>query len=175
MSTVPLAPWLVHRPRRGATHIDTAVLHFSEEQDFEALVAHLRHLELSYHYIIAEDGTVHKCVPYSAMAYHANNSYGPHEAARGVSREQDARHHFVELTTVNEYTISICLIQSGGPPPEAQFVACRTLLQDLKTPLPKLKTLTTHAWVAPGQVPELDRFDIPRLAVEADLEVWMPQ
>ncbi|MGV3613916.1 MAG: N-acetylmuramoyl-L-alanine amidase [Fimbriimonas sp.] len=178
MSTVPLAPWLAHRPRRGATVVDTVVLHHSAQPDFAHLVETLRDEGHSYHYVIDEDGTVHKCVPYSAVAYHAGNSYGPREAARGISRQRDARQHFVELTSVNEYTISICLMRSddyGGPCPKEQVWACQTLLQDLKTPLPKLTYLTTHAWVAPGQAQELTGLEIVSLAADTGMAVWAPE
>ena len=179
MSTVPLAPWLAHRPRRGATAIDTVVLHFSNEPDFVRLVDELRQAGHSYHYVIDLDGTVHKCVPYSAVAFHAGNSYGPHEAARGLSAQQDARHHFVECTSVNEYTIAVCLMcqAESASMTKEQMGACKTLLQDLKaTPLPKLQFLTTQAWIAPGQAPECaSGEDLARLSVETELAIWLPQ
>ncbi len=178
MSTVPLAQWLAHRPRRGATAVDTIVLHSSAHPSVDRLVDELRAQEHSYHYVIDVDGTVHKCVPYSAVAFHAGNSYGPHEAARGISRQRDVRHHFVELTSVNDYTISICFLRPdefSGPAPDVQVGACKTLIQDLKTPLPKLAYLTTHAFVAPGQVPELIGVDLVRLAAETSLAVWAPE
>jgi N-acetyl-anhydromuramyl-L-alanine amidase AmpD len=177
MSTVPLAQWLAHRPRRGATTVDTVVLHHCDYPDFPRLVESLRESGHSYHYVADVDGTIYKCVPYSAVAFHAGNSYGPHEAARGISRQQDARHHFVELTSVNEYTIALCLMRPpslDGPCPDAQIGACASLIQDLKSPLPKLQYLTTHAWVAPGQSPEPVGLQIERLALAADLTLWAP-
>lgn len=178
MSTVPLANWLAHRPRRGATVVDTVVLHQSVQPDFSLLVEELRESLHSYHYVIDLDGTIHKCVPYCAVAFHAGNSYGPHEAARGISAQRDQRHHFVELTSVNEYSIAICLMRSeeiGGPCPKAQIDACKAFLQDLKTPLPKLAYLTTHELVAPGQGAPMIGLDLDKLAKEAGLTVWSPE
>lgn len=175
MSIVSLASWLPHRPRRGATVTDTVVLHESTHPSVDSLIQALREAEQSYHYVIDLDGTVHKCVPYFATAYHAGNSYGPHEEARGVSRDQDARFHFVEVTCVNDYTISICLMRSddqGSLWPEEQFHATRSLLMALKTPLPRLAHVTTHAIVSPGQFAPLEGINVARLAAEAGLSYW---
>lgn len=172
MSTVPLANWLAHRPRRGATVVDTVVLHQSAQPDFNHLVDELREARHSYHYVIDLEGTIHKCVPYCAVAFHAGNSYGPHEEARGISRQRDQRHHFVELTSVNEYSIAICLMRADGPCPKAQVTACQKFLQDLKEPLPKLTYLTTHEAIAPGQAEEFIGLDLSKLAAEAGLTLW---
>lgn len=172
MSTVPLASWLAHRPRRGATVVDTVVLHQSAQPAVAPLIEALRESRHSYHYVIDLDGTIHKCVPYCAVAFHAGNSYGPHEEARGTSRQRDGRHHFVELTSVNEYTIAICLMRGDGPAPPAQLKACAKFLQDLKEPLPRLTYLTTHEAVAPGQAEEFIGVDLEKLAIDAGLKVW---
>lgn len=177
MSTVPLATWLAHRPRRGATVVDTVVLHQSVQPDFAHLIEELRESRHSFHYVIDLDGTVNKCVPYCALAFHAGNSYGPHEAARNISRQQDQRHHFVELTSVNEYSIAICLMRSeelGGPCPKAQIDSVKAFLQDLKTPLPKLTYLTTYELVAPGQASPMIGLDLHQLAKDVGLTVWAP-
>ena len=175
MSLVPLNPWLAHRPRRGATVIDTVVLHAEEHESVEALVHQLRATDHSYHYIVDRDGTIYKAVPFSATAFHCGNSYGPHEADRGVSAERDAAGSFVEHTCVNEYTVGVCLmnLNDGFDPytPE-QIRACLTLLKDLKTPLPKMRYLTSHALVSPGKQTDPAGFDLPVFAKELELEVW---
>ena len=172
MSIIPITPWLANRHRRAGSQIDTIVLHNTDFHDHEGLIEDLRRNNRSYHYISIPNGDIYKCVPYSALAFHANNSYGPHEAARGVSSEQDARHHFVELTTVNDYSVAICLIAPLGTATAEQLASLNTLISDLKTPLPKLKHLTTGAWVAPGQFPSFTQVDMVKLAIDSGLDLW---
>ncbi len=177
MSIVPLSPWLAHRPRRGAIAVDTAVLHSREHHDIEDLIRELRSNDHSFHYLIERDGTICKGVPFSAVAFHCGNSYGPHEAARGVSCERDGCGAFVDHPCVNEYTLGICLLNdaAGGEPySKAQFAACVALLRDLKTPLPKLTHVTTHAIVAPGRSSDPAGLDVIELARQAELKLWTP-
>jgi len=177
MSVECIQPWLAHRPRRGATVVDTIVLHATCNDDLHAKIGELKDKGLSYHYIIDRAGLPHKCVPYSAVAFHAGNSYGPHEATRGTSRQQDANHFFVEMTSVNEYTIGLCLVNNndGSDPFTPQQVdACVWLIKELKESLSSLKYLTTHACVSPGRTTDPDTLDIARIAKKAGLEVWAP-
>lgn len=167
MPLVPLSPWLAHRPRRGATVIDTVVLHASRTDDTDELIRELRASDHSYHYIIERDGTVRKCVPYPAVAFHTGISYGPHEAARGVSGE--------EHTCVIEYSIGVCFVNLNDgfdPYTREQIGACAALLTDLKTPLPKLRWLTTDALVSKGRHDDPMGFDVFALAKRCGLEVW---
>jgi N-acetyl-anhydromuramyl-L-alanine amidase AmpD len=155
--------------------IDTAVLHASEHEDVESLVHELRVQDHSYHYIVDRDGTIYKGVPFSAIAFHCGNSYGPHEASRGISCERDAAGTFVEHPCVNEYTLGVCLINMNDgvdPYTPEQIKACFTLLNDLKTPLPKMRYLTSHAMVSPGKHSDPVGFDLAGMAKELGLEVW---
>lgn len=176
MSTIPIEQWLNHRPRRGAACVDTIVLHVSGvPDDFDEVLNHLRETEHSFHYVIDRDGGIHKCVPFGAVAFHAGNSYGPHEEARGISPQQDSRHHFVELTSVNEYSLAICLLNRNDGTDsfsKPQIEACRNLVCDLKTPLPKLRWLTTFDRVAPGQAEPIFGLDLEKFASETNLRVW---
>ena len=177
MSVETIQPWLAHRPRRGATLVDTVVLHATACQDFESAIADLKAHGLSYHYIIDKTGVPHKCVPYSAVAFHAGNSYGPHEAARGISREQDIRSNFVELSSVNEYSIGISLVNcndGADPYPKAQIDACIWMIKELKTSLSSLKYITTHYWVSPGRCTDPEGIDIVKIVSQTGLEAWMP-
>jgi N-acetyl-anhydromuramyl-L-alanine amidase AmpD len=177
MSTTALDSWLAHRPRRGATLIDTVVLHATGTDDMDQWLHDLRQANLSYHYVILKDGECHKCVPFSAVAFHAGNSWGPHEEKRGVAHEQDSHGHFVELTSVNEYTIGVCLqnLNDGFDEyPKVQMEACIELLCDLKEKVTKLQFLTTHAMVAPGQHTDPAGLDAERIAKKADLGFWSP-
>ena len=119
MSLVPLTPWLAHRPRRGTTVIDTVVLHSCDHQNIDDLVQELRATDHSYHYILERDGTIVKGVPFSAIAFHCGNSYGPHEATRGISAERDGAGSFVLHPCVNEYTVGVCLMSPAGRAPNA--------------------------------------------------------
>lgn len=170
-----IQPWLAHRPRRGATVVDTVVLHASCNDDLHAKIFELKERGLSYHYMIDQAGVAHKCVPYSAVAFHAGNSYGPHEAARGTSREQDIHHNFVEMTSVNEYSLGICLINRNEPedPITQQEDACVRLICDLKTSLSSLKFLTAHYMVSPGRATDPANVDVPKIADKTGLQLWM--
>ena len=177
MSVECIQPWLAHRPRRGATVVDTVVLHATCNDDLTAKLTELKDRGLSYHYMIDRFGVPHKCVPYSAVAFHAGNSYGPHEATRGTSREQDSHHNFVEMTSVNEYSLGICVVNCNEPTdpctPE-QEEACIWLLKELRTSLPSLKYLTTHYWVSPGRATDPANLDVAKIAAKTGLEIWTP-
>ncbi|MEZ0326227.1 MAG: N-acetylmuramoyl-L-alanine amidase [Fimbriimonas sp.] len=177
MSTTALSSWLAHRPRRGATQIDTVVLHATGTDDVEQYLHDLRTSNLSYHYLVLKSGEVQKCVPYSAVAFHAGNSWGPHEEKRGIAHEQDSHGHFVELTSVNEYSIGVCLENLNDGTdwyPKEQVDSCVQLLCDLKEMVPKLQYLTTHALVAPGQQTDPAGFETAKIAKKAGLEYWQP-
>jgi N-acetyl-anhydromuramyl-L-alanine amidase AmpD len=176
MSVECIQPWLAHRPRRGATVVDTIVMHATGKDDLLETIAALKEKGLSYHYIIDRAGLPHKCVPYSAVAFHAGNSYGPHEAARGTSREQDANRNFVDMTSVNEYTIGLCLVNTNDGMDaysQEQVDACIWLIKELKASVPALKYLTTHYWVSPGRVKDPLGLDVERIAKKAGLDLWM--
>jgi len=177
MSVIPLTPWLFHRPRRGNTVVDTVVLHAGPHASVEDLVQEFRDVDHSYHYIIDREGNIYKGVPFRAVAFHCGNSYGPHEATRGVPCERDAAGNFVEHPCVNEYSLSICLMNfndGADPYPKPQLTALKTLLQDIKTPLPKLRFLTSHANVAPGRYCDPMGLNLESIAKDTGLEVWAP-
>lgn len=178
MSVIPLNPWLFHRPRRGATIVDTVVLHAAAHESVDDLVRELREQDHSYHYMIDREGNIYKGVPFSAVSYHCGNSYGPHEAERKLSPERDSHGNFVEHPCIHEYTLGICLMnRNDGSEPYAaeQLKACVTLLQDLKTPLPKLRYLTSHAEVSPGKYFDPVGLDLEPLAKVAGLSIWSNQ
>ena len=176
MSVECIQPWLAHRPRRGATLVDTVVLHASATGDVTTAVREFKDQGLSCHYLVDKAGTPHKCVPYSAVAFHAGNSFGPHEATRGTSRQQDGNFNFVEMTSVNEYSIGLCLVNLNDGIdfyPQEQFDGTVRLLKDLRGVLPSLKYLTTHYWVSPGRKTDPDGFDVVRIARLTGLEIWV--
>ena len=175
MSVECIQPWLAHRPRRGATVVDTVVLHASCNDDITTKIGELKEKGLSYHYIIDRNGLPHKCVPYSAVAFHAGNSYGPHEAARGTSREQDSHGNFVEMTSVNEYSLGICVVncnEASDPCSIEQEEACVWLLKELRASLNSLKYITAHYLVSPGRATDPATLDVARIARKTGLEMW---
>jgi len=177
MSVECIQPWLAHRPRRGATVVDTIVMHATCSDDLLGTIVQLKEKGLSYHYIIDRMGLPHKCVPYSAVAFHAGNSYGPHEAARSISREQDSNRNFIDMTSVNEYSLGICLVNcndGSDAMSQEQADACVWLIKELRQSLKSLKFITTHYWVSPGRVTDPDTLDIHRLAKKTGLEIWTP-
>lgn len=177
MSVETIQPWLAHRPRRGATVVDTIVMHATGNENMQETISQLKDRGLSYHYIIDRLGVPHKCVPYSAVAFHAGNSYGPHEAARGTSREQDMHHNFVDLTSVNEYSIGLCLVNLDDGTDaysQEQVDTCIWLIKELKASISALRLLTTHYWVSPGRMTDPVNLDIRHIAKKTGLEIWTP-
>jgi N-acetyl-anhydromuramyl-L-alanine amidase AmpD len=157
--------------------VDTVVLHATPCEDIEHAISRLKAHGLSYHYIVDRLGIPHKCVPYSAVAFHAGNSYGPHEANRGTSKQQDVNHNFVELTSVNEYSIGISLVNNNDGVesyPREQVDACIWLLKELKASLTSLKYLTTHSLVSPGRVTDPLGLDVVRISRQSGLDIWIP-
>jgi N-acetyl-anhydromuramyl-L-alanine amidase AmpD len=157
--------------------VDTIVFHATGKDDLQETLGELKEKGLSYHYIIDRAGLPHKCVPYSAVAFHAGNSYGPHEATRGTSREQDSHNNFVEMTSVNEYSIGLCLVNTNDGQDaysQEQVDACAWLIKELKASLASLKFITTHYWVSPGRVSDPTGLDVERIAKKSGLEVWRP-
>ncbi|MDR3691983.1 MAG: N-acetylmuramoyl-L-alanine amidase [Fimbriimonas sp.] len=154
------------------------VLHATPCENVSSAVAQLKSQGLSYHYIIDRTGLSHKCVPYSAVAFHAGNSYGPHEAARGTSKQQDAHFNFVELTSVNEYSIGISLVNDNDgadPYPREQIDACIGLIKELAATLKSLKYVTTHSLVSPGRMTDPVGIDIVRISQQTGLDIWLPE
>ena len=160
--------------------MDTIILHATagaEETASSAAgaLSTLRQRGLSYHYIIAKDGTIYKCVPYRNVAFHAGNSYGPHEEERGISNVQDGA-WFVEDTSVNPYTVGISFVNlddGSDPFTDDQLQAADDLIQQLKEALP-LKWISTHWAVSPKRKidPNQNNFAFRHFADRVGLEAW---
>jgi len=180
MDIVALPSWLASRARKSTTVVDTVLLHATAGTSLSGALSALRNGELSYNYLIEDarhghDGRITKSVAASRVAFHAGNSYGPHEEKRGVSRVQDRRKRFVAGCGVNEYTIGVSFVNANDgvdPYSKAQFDAARVLIVALKGQFPGLKWLTTHAIVSPGRKSDPRGFDVDRLASETGLAVW---
>lgn len=153
------------------------VMHATAGSSLQGAIETLRERGLSYDYIIEKDGTITKCCPTANVAFHAGNSYGPKEAEAKVSRTQDASSNFVAKCGVNPYTIGVSFVNwDNGKDPftPAQEAAARELIKELKTALPTLKFITTHARVSPRRKVDPKGYDIDRLAADTGLQSWKP-
>lgn len=145
---------LVSRARRAA--VTTIVLHATAGESASGAISWLRKIGLSYHYVIAKDGTVFKCVPYGREAFHAGVSNGPTGA------------------NVNRYSIGISFANRNDgidPYTEEQIRQCDLLIADLKNAIPGLAYLTTHYAIAPKRKTDPKGFPCSRVN-SAGLQMW---
>jgi len=145
--------WLNSRKRkRPATGI---ILHASGGSSADGAISWLEKIGLSYHYIIAKDGTVTKLVPTGRVAFHAGKS----EGWGGPN--------------CNEYTIGICLANKDDGVDvytKAQTNACADLIQELYKAIPTLRYISTHAAIAPKRKVDPRGFIVGY--VNGPLEMW---
>lgn len=148
--------------RPGGTPIDMLVLHYTgmpEAADARARLCDPA-AEVSAHYLIEEDGTVHALVPEEARAWHA-----------GVSSWRGA-------TDINDRSIGIEISNPGHdfgyrPFPEAQMAALIELARDIlaRHPIPA-RNIVGHSDIAPRRkIDPGELFDWRRLA-EAGIGLW---
>lgn len=174
-----LNPWLKFGKRSTNIKIDTIVVHATAGSSVTGAIQTLRERKLSYHYIIGKDGVIWKCVPaIEGVAYHAGSSYGPQEAAKGISRAQNHKTwNFLAGTSVNNYTVGISLVNKNDgkdPYPAAQRNALTFLINTLVAALPSIKYLTTHYYVSPVRKTDPLGLDVVGLARETKLQLWTP-
>ncbi len=150
-----LHKWLAHRGRKRPC--TTIVLHATAGRGVDGAVSTLIQRGLSYHFIIAKDGAVTKCVPISAEAFHAGESKGP------------------EGASVNRYSVGISfanLNDGKDPYPAAQVAACEELIREILKQLPSVVYLTTHRQISyPRKNDPLD-FDARPMATRLGLTYW---
>lgn len=153
---IVLVPWLVHRPRRRPC--TTVVLHATAGSTASGAISTLRRRGLSYHYIIAKDGAIHKCAPMEGVALHAGLSLGP------------------DGKEVNGYSIGIAFVNwNDGVDSytQAQVDAAAWIVGELKPHLP-LKWVTSHAAISPGRKTDPKGFSIQGFADRVGLDLWTP-
>jgi N-acetyl-anhydromuramyl-L-alanine amidase AmpD len=170
-----LKPFLVTKSRPTGKKVTTIVMHATAGASLDGAVSTLRERGLAYHYIIEKNGTIWKTAPYSAMASHAGNSYGPDEQKKGLSRKQNDVAKFTARCSVNAYTIGISFVnRDTGKDPftAAQEAAARELITTLMAENPNLTWVTTHAIVSPKRKVDPNGFDIDGLARDVGLKVW---
>lgn len=180
MTILNLATWLASRPRKPDAVVDTIVLHATAGGTLSGALSTLRLRGLSYHYLIEDaasgrDGVITKGVPAGRIAFHAGNSYGPHEDRRGVSRQRGAGSNFMAGCSVNGYTIGISFVNANDgidPYGTLQVDSCVLLINALKVQFPALRWLTTHAIVSPGRKTDPRSFPVATVAARVGLQVW---
>ena len=173
----PVAPWLAHRDR--ALDPTLVVLHATAGGNVSGAVETLRDRGLSYHAIVAPDGLIFKGCPLGSVAFHAGNSYGPNEAARGVSRAQNKVKEFTARPTpcVNGYSVGLAFVNldDGKDAYDApQVDALAWFVGEVRKQFPGIKWITTHAIVSPGRKIDPLGFDLDAFAKRVGLPVWRP-
>jgi N-acetylmuramoyl-L-alanine amidase len=154
------SPNFDRRPPR--TPIDMLVLHYTGMETAEIALARLCDPEakVSAHYLVDEDGTVHRMVAEDHRAWHAGASFWRGE------------------TDINGRSIGIELVNPGHefgyrPFPETQMAALKTLARDIlaRHPIPA-RNVVGHSDVAPRRKTDPgELFDWPRLAA-AGIGLW---
>lgn len=126
-------------PRKGSGVIDMLVLHYTGMTSAAEALARLRDpaAEVSAHYLIDEDGTIHRLVAEKDRAWHAG---------RGIWRGE---------SDVNSRSIGIELVNPGHEFgyrafPQAQIAALIALAQDIcrRHPIPA-RNVIGHSDIAP--------------------------
>lgn len=155
MDVLKLPVWLASRPRRA--DVTTVVLHATAGGSLAGALSALRQRELSYHYLIAKDGTITKAVAYTREAYHAGKSFGP-----------GGQH-------VNRYSIGVAFVNRNDgidAYTPAQLLSAEGLLVDLRRSIPTLRWLTCHYSISPGRKSDPRGFPALALAHTTRLEGW---
>ena len=148
--------------RPAHTPVDMLVLHYTGMETAAAALARLcdAAAKVSAHYLIDEDGTVHRLVAENRRAWHAGAAFW-----RGA-------------TDVNGRAIGIELVNPGHefgyrPFPDAQMASLEALARDIlaRHPIPP-RNVVGHSDVAPRRkIDPGELFDWPRLA-GAGIGLW---
>jgi N-acetyl-anhydromuramyl-L-alanine amidase AmpD len=165
MNIQPLQPPLEFRSRENKPEL--IVLHATAGASARSSIEHLRSVGLSYHYIISRDAKdsgktinaentqpiIFQCVPDTGHAFHVGSTI-PAPGGKGINQ--------------SSIGISLANTQRQKNPeayPALQINALHELLAHLKTTVPSLKFLTTHAIVQPWN--RIDPFQIDGKAIAA--------
>lgn len=154
-----------HGPRPGDGRVDILVIHYTGMRDAAAALDRLCDpaAEVSAHYLVERDGTVHRLVAEDRRAWHAGRAWWQGE------------------TDVNGRSIGIELENPGHewgyqPFPEAQMAALEELARGIlaRHPIPNHRVVG-HSDIAPRRkIDPGERFDWPRLA-RTGIGRWPPQ
>lgn len=147
--------WLPHRARNGS--VTTIVLHSTAGGSATGSISWLRKIGLSYHYIIERDGSRHKLVPASSVAFHAGKSIGPNGS------------------NVNNYSIGISFANLNDGKEkitDAQIEAARQLVRELTAVYPSIEFITTHRLISWRRKTDPRRFDFVSFTAGLGLKAW---
>ena len=192
MNISVLKTFLPSDPRPEGVRVDTLVMHSTAGREkpsssIESARSTLEKRKLSYHYIIARDGTIYKCAPVGRAARHAGSSYGPHEQKAGKSmvqyvynaenKSKGRVHKFLAGTSVNSYTIGISFVNMNDGSESytsEQIEAAKDLVGVLKGAMPDLAFVTTHYEVSPKRKsdPFGEGFNLDDFASAVGLQAW---
>jgi N-acetylmuramoyl-L-alanine amidase len=155
-----LNPPLASRARKPGAVCDTLVLHATAGSTLEGAISALRSRKLSYHYLIAKNGDIVKCVATGLVAFHAGASRGP------------------QGSQVNDYSIGISFVNLNDGKDiytPKQLLAAKQLVEALQRAIPTLRHLTTHYAISPGRKTDPRDFPVEALAKETSLSLWPPK
>ena len=123
-------PWLKHNSRSKLRPLNGVILHHTAGASATSTIRWLRKVTVraSYHYILARDGVIYKCVPVKKRAWHAGFSVGK----------------FGRFVNSNTIGIAFANRGDGEVYTEAQITACHQLLVELVMNEPNLSWISTH-------------------------------
>jgi N-acetyl-anhydromuramyl-L-alanine amidase AmpD len=152
------------------------VLHATAGATAKSSIDHLRAVGLSYHYIIARDAKdssksanaqdsepiIFQCVPVIGHAFHVGSTI-PAPGGLGINKSS------VGISLANSQRIV-----NPEAYPARQIAALNELLAHLKSTIPSLKFLTTHAMVQPWNRSDPRSIDGEQIAEKHGFEFWRP-
>lgn len=158
MNTVAVIPPL--KSKKRWRKCDMVVLHATVSGGARGSIRYLRTKGYAYGYVIAKDGTIHKCHVASRWGYHAGKSRGPWWPwVRGVSSK----------------SVGICFVNwNNGRDPYTfeQYESCRLLILALSNQHP-LRYVSGHFGISPGRKTDPRGFPMIEMAYDTDLEYWL--
>jgi N-acetyl-anhydromuramyl-L-alanine amidase AmpD len=174
MSIQQLQSSLAFRKRDNLPEL--IVLHATAGSTAKSSIDFLRGVGLSYHYIISRDAKdssksanaqdtepiIFQCVPVTGHAFHVGSTI-PAPGGLGINK--------------SSIGISLANIQKIANPevyPARQIAALNELLVHLKTKVPSLKFLTTHAMVQPWNRADPRNINGEQIAEMHGFEFWRP-
>lgn len=174
MSIQQLQPSLAFRKRDNLPEL--IVLHATAGATAKSSIDHLRGVGLSYHYIISRDAKdssksvnaqdtepiIFQCVPVTGHAFHVGSTI---PAPGGLS---------INKSSIGISLANIQRIVNPEAYPARQIAVLNELLAHLKTKVPSLKFLTTHATVQPWNRADPRNINGEQIAEMHGFEFWRP-
>ncbi len=175
MNIITLEKWLPHTERAAPPNL--VVLHATMGATARSSIDWLRGQGFSYHYIIARDnkdtaksenanGTepiIFRCVPNEGHAFHVASTI-----------PVPSRKHSINNNSIGISLANIQRIQNPEPYTQKQLLVLETLIKQLKTELPTLQYLTTHAAVQPWNRRDPLGVNGKQIAQAVGLKWWQP-